>query len=189
MSKPDAVGAAGAHPFRIVGYRRVAETGFLTLDRLHVAGPGGHGVRRETVRHPGAVAVVPVVGDDVVLIRQYRAPVDAAVLEIPAGKLDRGDAESVEECAHRELAEEVGLAAGNLEQLASFYTGPGFTDERITVFLATGCTPVPFEPDGPEEEQAEIVRVPLNELAALVDSGAVTDAKSLVGLLAFLRRG
>ncbi len=177
-----------AHPFRIVGHRTVAVTGFLALDRLHVAGPGGRGVVRDTVRHPGAIAVIPMVGDDVVLIRQYRAPVDATVLEIPAGKLDQGIHESLEEAVHRELAEEVGLATAHLEELASFYTAPGFTDERITVFLALDCTPVDFAPDGPEEEAAEIVRVPLADVEALLDSGAVVDAKSLVGLGALLRR-
>ncbi len=138
------------------------------------------------VRHPGAVAVVPVVDGAVVLIRQYRAPVDAALLELPAGKLDV-PGEDPEAAAARELEEEIGYRPGSLEPLATFFTGPGFTDEYMRVYVATGCIATPMHPHGPEEQAAEIVHVPVDDLPALIAAGDVADAKTLVGLLAYLR--
>lgn len=164
----------------------LAQTHFLRLDRLHVLAPTGAAVRREAVRHPGAVAMVPVVGDAIVLLRQYRAPVDAEMLELPAGKLDV-DGEDPAAAAERELAEEVGLVPGRLELVAEFYTGPGFTDERMHVFVATDCRPVARSPHGPEEEAAEVVLVPLDDVPEMIAEGRIEDAKTLVGLLALLR--
>lgn len=138
------------------------------------------------VRHPGAVAVVPVVDDAVVLIRQYRAPVDTSLLELPAGKLDV-PGEDPEITAARELEEEIGYRPGSLALLATFFTGPGFTDEHMRVYVATGCTPTRRHPHGPEEQAAEIVHVPVGDLPALIAAGDVADAKTLVGLLAYLR--
>jgi len=134
------------------------------------------------------VCVVAVVDEAVVLIRQFRAPVDAMMLELPAGKLDI-PGEPPERTAARELEEETGYRPGRLELIASFYTGPGFTDEHMRVFLATDCTPTAPHPHGPEEEAAEIVHVPIAELPALAASGEVADAKTLVGLLSLLHRG
>lgn len=172
--------------FRTAGFRTIASTDFLRVDRLHVAGPDGTPLTREVVRHPGAVGIVAVVDDAVVLIRQYRAPIDAWVLEIPAGKLDR-HGEPPEKAAARELAEEVGLRPGTLERLCHFVTAPGFADEWLTVYLATGCTPVAMAPDGAEEEVAEIVHVPLNEVTGMIADGRIEDAKTIIGLLVHLR--
>lgn len=172
--------------FRIVGVRSLYETGFLHLERLDVEAPDGRRVSREVVRHPGAVAVVPVDGDDVVLIRQYRAPVDETLLELPAGKLDVAG-EDPAEAAIRELEEEVGLRPGRLDVLSTFYTGPGFTDEHMTVYLARDCRPVPVTPHGVEEEHAEIVRIPIVDLPGMIADDRLSDAKTLVGLLALLR--
>lgn len=171
--------------FRTVGYRTVASTPFLRLDRLHLTAPDGTPMAREVVRHPGAVAVVPIVDGCVVLIRQYRAPIDAWVLEIPAGKLDV-PGEDQEAAAARELEEEVGLTPGQLQRMVRFVSAPGFSDEWLTLFLATGCRPVPVEPDGPEEELAEIVRLPLEDIPGVVASGQIEDAKTLIGLLTLL---
>ena len=90
-------------------------------------------MERTVIRHPGAVAVVAVDGSDVVLIRQYRSPTDSMLLEIPAGKLDL-PGEDLIEAARRELEEEVGLAATSMELLASFWTTPGFSNERLWVY-------------------------------------------------------
>ncbi len=173
--------------FQIRDARVVHESGFLRLEELDVAAPDGSRLLRHVVRHPGAVAVVAVVGDEVALIRQYRAPVDEYLLELPAGKLDvPGEARAA--TAARELEEEVGLRPGRLVELASFYTGPGFTDEYMTVFLATECVAVPMAPHGLEEQHAEIVRIPVVDLPALLSSGEVRDAKTLAGLLAYLHQ-
>ncbi len=173
--------------FAVIATHEVVETGFLRLERLEVRAPDGSTVLREVVRHPGAVAMVPVVGDSVVLIRQYRAPVDAYVLELPAGKLDIAG-EDPALAAHRELEEEIGYRAGLLEPIATFWTGPGFTDERMTVYLATECEPVEHSPHGPEEENAEVVHIPVADLPAMLGDDRFEDAKTIVGLQAMLQR-
>jgi nudix-type nucleoside diphosphatase (YffH/AdpP family) len=168
--------------FTVVGSATLAASSFLRLERMHLAGPGGDPVRRDVVRHPGAVAVVAVLDDAVVLIRQYRAAVDAEVLEIPAGKLDVAG-EDPEQAARRELAEEAGIDAGDMRPLADVWTAPGFTDERMRIFLATRCRSVDRAPHGAEEEVSEVVLVRLDEVAAMIDAGEVRDAKTLAGLL------
>lgn len=173
--------------FEITGADLLVDSGFLRLERLNVRTPGGDEVGREVVRHPGAVAIVAVVDDAVVLIRQYRAPVDAYVLELPAGKLDV-TGEGLEPAAARELEEEVGLRPGRLEAIAAFWTGPGFTDERLTVFVATDCAKVAHAPHGPEEEDAEVVCVPIAELRDMLAADAFEDVKTIVGLQALLQR-
>ncbi len=141
---------------------------------------------RDVVRHPGAVSVVAVDGDEVLLVKQYRAPIDADLLEIPAGKLDiAGEDRAV--AAARELAEEVGMQAASLEPLIDLYHSPGFCDERQWIYLATDLTPVPMARDGLEEESMEIVRLTTADTVAAVLDGRITDAKSMVGLLAAAR--
>ena len=101
--------------------------------------PEGVRATREVVRHRGSVAALPVLDDGrVLLVRQYRYPVDEAVWELPAGRLDPG--ESPEEGARREVEEEVGLRGGTFEKLAEFFTTPGFCDERMHLFRASGLT-------------------------------------------------
>ncbi len=169
------------HGFRSVGRRRIARSSFLALETIHLHAPDGAGVSRVVVRHPGAVAAVPVVDDHVVLIRQYRSAIDDALLEIPAGKLDVPD-EPLEESVQRELQEEIGYTARSLRHLVSIFTTPGFSDEVIHIYLATDLQPVPSAPHGAEEAAAEIVHVPVAEIPALVRSGRVQDAKTQIGL-------
>jgi ADP-ribose pyrophosphatase len=173
--------------FSVEAANTLLETGFLTIEERIVARRDGRRARRQIVRHPGAVAIVPVHDGDVVLIRQYRAALDAEILEIPAGKLDVPGEDRVA-AAIRELEEEVGMRTDRLEEIARFFTAPGFSDEDMTLFLATDCTSVPVTPHGLEEEEAEIVRVPVEMISDLIDDGAITDAKTLLGLLALLRR-
>jgi ADP-ribose pyrophosphatase len=167
--------------FEVVAVRRVADLGFLGLDEVEVEAPDGRRATRVAVRHPGAVAVLPVIDGEVVLIRQYRAPIDSLLLEIPAGKLDV-TGEPLEVTAARELEEEIGYRAEELSMIADMWTTPGFSDERIRIYVAEGMTPVPTRPHGIEEEAAELVRVPVGEVADLLASGAVGDAKTLVAL-------
>lgn len=136
---------------------------------------------RTAVRHPGAVAVIAIHEDEVLLIRQYRAAVDRLMLELPAGKLDV-DGEPAEQTAARELQEEIGHRPGRLEHVGAFFTTPGFSDERMLLYVATDLEAAESAPHGPEEEHADVVRVPVGEVAELLDSGAVEDAKSIVGL-------
>lgn len=139
----------------------------------------GEEVEREVLSHPGAVAVVAHDDEHVWLVRQPREPVgDPALLELPAGKLDVED-EPPLETAKRELAEEVGKAAGSWRELHAFYTSPGFSDERVVVYLATDL--VDARSDGGEDERIEIIPWPLERLDEALE--ACEDAKSLIGLL------
>jgi ADP-ribose pyrophosphatase len=159
---------------------------FLAMERLHLAGPGGDAIVRVVVRHPGAVGIVALDGADVVLLRQYRAPLDREILEIPAGKLDVvGEDQAA--AAERELAEEVGLA-GRLQHLVTIDTTPGFCDERIVIFLATELRSVPSAPHGAEERQATVVRMGLAAAIEAVMAGSITDAKTIAGLFAAAHR-
>ncbi|MEN8235016.1 MAG: NUDIX hydrolase [Actinomycetota bacterium] len=168
--------------FRTVGSRTIAEEAFLRLDRRVVETPDGSVVERIVVVHPGAVAVVPVLNDDVLLFKQYRAPVERALLEIPAGKLDI-PGEDPRETAARELEEEIGYAPGELVHLTDLLTTPGFSDECIRIYAGYELTPVAARPTGVEEHHAEIVRMPLSDAVALARGGEITDAKTIVGLL------
>jgi ADP-ribose pyrophosphatase len=132
--------------------------------------------KREVVRHPGAAAIVPFDGDEVVLIRQLRQPIRAETIEIPAGILDR-EGESPAECAVRELREETGYRAEDVRPLGVVHTSPGFTDERIELFACRAT------PEGEPEEGIEIVRMPVEDAIAAVRDGRITDAKSAVALL------
>jgi len=145
--------------------------------------PDGETFERDVVHHPGAVSVVPVVddGEGVLLVRQYRAPVERELLEIPAGKRDVAD-EEPEVTARRELEEEVGMRAGRLEKLAQFYNSPGFCDELSFVYLALDLDPAPGQAHSVEERYMTVVRVGLDEVPELVRGGDIVDAKSIIGL-------
>ena len=141
--------------------------------------PNGHTVSLDIVRHPGASAVVPFESEsDVLLLRQYRHAAGGTIWEVPAGKLD-GDAPEL--CAARELEEEAGRRAGRLVSLATIWTTPGFTDERIHLFAAFDLEPVPHRREA--DEVIEVVRMSLDDALALVWSGALSDAKSALALL------
>ncbi|HEX9683745.1 MAG TPA: NUDIX hydrolase [Acidimicrobiales bacterium] len=149
--------------------------------------PDGSRFRRDVVRHPGAVSVVALTRDgDVVLVRQYRAALDASVLEIPAGKRDVAH-EPPEITARRELVEEVGLEAERLTLLAHFHNSPGFSDEESYVYLATGLTEVDTDLQGPEEAHMTVHRVPLASIPDRVAADEITDAKTIIGCLLALR--
>lgn len=150
--------------------------------------PDGHEFTRDVVRHPGAVAVLPLHDDgSVTLVRQYRAPIDAELIEIPAGIRDV-DGEDLRLTAERELVEEVGLTAQHYEHLGEFHVAAGLTDESVHLFLATGLTHVGADNQGPEEEAMTIERLPLAELVAMIERGEVTDAKTIISALLVARR-
>lgn len=155
----------------------------VVIDYFEVAmvDPAGGRHRREVARHPGAVAVVPIIDDEVILIRQYRVAVDSYLLELPAGKLDVAG-EGLAEAAQRELIEEVGYRAGHLERLGELYNSAGFCDEKITVFLGTDLQATDRAADGAEEQWSTLVRVPIETISTIVRDGTITDAKTLIGL-------
>jgi ADP-ribose pyrophosphatase len=157
----------------------------VNLDLDTVRFPDDSTGQLEMLRHPGASAVVPFLDPPTqadpraVLIRQFRHAAEGFIWEVPAGRLDAG--ESPESCAERELEEETGLRARRLERLTTIYTTPGFTDERIHLFMAVGLE------SGAEHREAdefmELHTLRWSEVMRLVEKGEVTDAKTLVSLL------
>jgi 8-oxo-dGTP pyrophosphatase MutT (NUDIX family) len=144
----------------------------------------GELVEREMVEHPGSVGILAHDDEVVYLVRQPREVIgEDACLEIPAGTRDR-DGEGALECAKRELSEEVGLAAERWVELQTVHPSPGFLDERVTVFEATGLVESTAEPD--EDEQIEVVRLPLAGIGEALPG--ISDAKTLVALLLLQRR-
>jgi ADP-ribose pyrophosphatase len=138
--------------------------------------------RREIVEHPGSVAILAVDAEArVILVRQLREPARKQLLELPAGGL--GPGEEPLACARRELREETGLHGGDWREAAAFWTTPGFCNEHMHLFVATGVRE--GDADADEDEQIEIVRWPVDELAARL--GEIEDAKTLAGLLLYLR--
>jgi 8-oxo-dGTP pyrophosphatase MutT (NUDIX family) len=172
----------------VTGFRRVSEEELLSaylfkVDRLELVDPAGEPFERYVIRHPGAVTVVPVHADGMVtLVRQYRAAVDALVLEIPAGTRDK-DGEAPEDTARRELAEEAGLAAASWELLIGTWNTPGVSDQHTAIYLATGLSPVPARPDGIEERYMSTERIALDDVDALVADGTLRDETTVLGLL------
>jgi 8-oxo-dGDP phosphatase len=178
--------------FRPLGERPVYQGHLWRVVVASFEGPDGHRFERDIVRSPGAVGIVPVLFDpegtpSVVLVRQYRAALGTELTEIPAGMRDV-EGEPPERTAHRELAEEVGLAAERLDLLTVFHNSAGMSDAATHVFLATGLTPVPPQAQGPEEEAMVVLQVPLAEAITEVVRGAITDAKTVIGLLLTERR-
>jgi ADP-ribose pyrophosphatase len=160
----------------------------LSLDRVRF--PDGSEGELELVRHRGASAVVPLLGDPeapdptLVLIHQYRYAAGGFVYEIPAGIPEEG--ESWEACARRELEEETGYVAESLSSLSRIFTTPGFTNEEIHLFQATGLHPGSIQRD--KDEFLEVVELPLSRVLRMVSSGVICDAKSLTGILLVDRR-
>ena len=157
----------------------------ISVDVDTVRFPNGSTGELEMVRHPGASAVVPFLSDpagedpQLLLIRQYRYAAEGFLYEIPAGKLD--DGESPERCARRELAEETGCTAAHVEHLFTMYTTPGFTDEKIHLFMATGLTH--GEVNHEFDEFMTVETVALSRALAMVERGEIQDAKTALGLL------
>ena len=154
--------------------------------------PDGGSFRRDIVRSPGSVGVVPLSFDaegrpTVVLVEQYRPALDRELLEIPAGMRDvPGEAPS--ETGRRELLEEAGLAAGRIEHLVDMVPSPGMSDSVCSIFVATDCTAVDHDRQGPEERHMRLVHLPLDVALAMIDDGRITDGKTICGLLATERR-
>ncbi len=165
---------------------RVYEGKLLKIDREEVALPGGKHATLESIRHPGAAAVVPFLSDgQVVLIRQYRHAAGGYLIEIPAGKLDAGEAP--ERCALREVEEETGYAPGQIDLLGSILTTPGFTDEVIWLYEAHDLKFVQQRLEA--DEVIETLIMPFDEAVTRVRRGEIRDAKTVSALLlAWARR-
>lgn len=142
--------------------------------------PNGVTKDREVIRHPGASAMVPLLDDGkVVLIRQYRHAVGKFLWEVPAGTLEHG--EGPMECAPRELVEETGYEATSFEKLAEILPAPGYTDEHIHIFLATGLRPAKQKLD--DDEVLEVQPTAFETAIRMIIEGEIQDAKTIIGIL------
>ena len=157
----------------------------LSVDRVKM--PNGHTTELEVIRHPGAAAMVPLTETgEVLLVRQYRYATGGWLLEVPAGKLDEG--EKPEVCASRELVEEVGLKPAEIVPLGWIWTTPGFTNEKIWLYLCRGLEPA--QQDLQDDEVLSVESRSLEEAVEMVRQGEICDSKSVCALLqaeAYLR--
>ena len=153
----------------------------LRIDTVETA--SGRQTTREIVEHADCVAIIVLdVDDNVLLVDQYRKPVEKQLLEIPAGGIDPG--ESPEDAVRRELREETGFSPGKVERLGGFYSSPGYCSEYLHLYLATDLTHSPLEAE--DTAGISLVRVPVSQITGLITSGKICDAKSIAGLLTFL---
>lgn len=168
-----------------VGEQVIYRGRYLGFRVVRVRNSAGHEHDRELVDHPGAVAILPVDGDELLLVRQWRHATGGPLLEIPAGTIDRspdGTLEPAGTCAARELAEETGLQAARWRELGAFWTAPGFTNEYMHLYLAQGLSPTLGDERPDPDERLELVRVPWRDALAAAEAGEIHDAKTLVGL-------
>jgi ADP-ribose pyrophosphatase len=145
--------------------------------------PSGRETTREIVEHGDCVAIIAIDDEDnVLLVNQFRKPVEKKLLEIPAGGIEPG--EEPADCVRRELREETGFLPQRVERLGGFYSAPGYCTEYLHLYLATELVPSPLQAE--DSESIRLVRVRLSEVPGLITSGSICDAKSIAGLLAFL---
>jgi 8-oxo-dGTP pyrophosphatase MutT (NUDIX family) len=166
--------------FEKTGSETIYEGGFFTVASERFRHEDGDEVSRDIVHHPGAVGVVVLDGDSLWFVRQPREALGSPdFLEIPAGKLDE-EGESPLDTAKRELAEEIGKQAAEWEPLGAFYTSPGFTDEQVHLFLATGITDADERPAVEHDERIDVEIRPLADLDAIL--AETQDSKTLIAL-------
>ena len=164
---------------RVVSRRTIYRGRIIRLDQ-EMLQVDGRRIMRETIHHPGAVVVVPVLpGGRLVFVRQYRRAVRRFLLELPAGTLEPGERRDV--CARRELEEETGWRAGRLRRLTQFFAAPGVISEQLTVFLADRLTRTTANPE-PDESVTPVI-LTVSAALAKIRSGAICDAKSIIGVL------
>ena len=146
--------------------------------------PGGRETSREIVEHSACVAIIAVDADDnVLLVNQFRKPVEKELLEIPAGGIEPG--EDAVATVRRELREETGYLPRKVERLGGFYSTPGYCTEYLHLYLASDLVPSPLNAE--DTDSIELVRVPVSQISGLITSGSICDAKSIAGLLIFLK--
>ncbi len=144
--------------------------------------PDGNKATREYIDHPGAVAIIPFVNKtDIILVRQYRYPVDEITYEIPAGKLEPGKKESLLGCAKRELKEETGYKAKTIKKLISFWPSSAFSNEELVIYIAKDLVKGTVNPD--DDEFIENLAVPFKKALQMVKQGKIKDSKTVIALL------
>lgn len=154
----------------------------LRIDGVQL--PDGRKSQREIVEHSGGVAIIPVTDKgEIIMVNQYRKAVEETLMELPAGKLEAG--EDPLDCAGRELEEETGYRAGEIERLISFHTSPGYSDELLYLYVARG-----LQYRGEKQDQDEFIEVEIiesDQIMGLIESGQIKDSKTIIGLLLYLK--
>ena len=172
-------------PLELLDSQKIFTGVVFDVDRDRLLEENGMEIVREVVRHPGGAGALPLFDDGrVALVSQYRHPARRELLEIPAGKIERG--ETPETCAAREVEQEIGFRAGRIEKLAEFYSTPGFCEEKLYVYLAVDLTPCSQNLD--HDELIEIVYLPLAEAVKMAERGEIEDSKTIIALLLAAKR-
>jgi len=165
---------------KTVSEKHIFSGNIINVEHVTVTLPDGRQATRDLVMHPGASAVVPLnEHGEVYMVRQYRKAIEAVTLEIPAGKLD--EAEDPRICAERELKEETGLEARLITHLASIHSTPGFSNEVLHLYAATGLNE--GESCSDEDEFISMEKYPVAQLLEMIFKGEISDAKSIIGIL------
>lgn len=167
-------------PFKLIKSETILKGRAFNIRRDYLKTPGGGETRLEIIEHGGSVVLVPIDAEgNVLFVRQYRHAAGADLLELPAGTRD--DDEPFEVCAAREVREETGMEAAELQRVGAFYLAPGYSSEFMAVFVATGLTDNPLDAD--EDEYLQLERIPLKRALKMAEEGELEDAKSLAALL------
>ena len=157
----------------------------LHVQRDTVKLPNGNETTREWVRHPGASSVLPILPNgDIVLVKQYRYPIEKVTLEVPAGKLDKN--EDPLNCAMRELEEETGYVADKIKKMTTIATTVGFSNELIHLYVAEDLSAGKFNPD--DDEFINVVKMPFAEALKKVENGEIYDVKTIISILLYARK-
>lgn len=170
------------HGFELVHEEPIFSGYVINVTVATFRAPDGSTFQRDLVHHPGAVGIIPLIDDDIILVKQFRPPLGIELLEIPAGLRDIPD-EDPAVTANRELIEEIGMKAGTLSHVMSTHNAVGFSDECIEIYMATDLRAVERElTDSPEEQEMQIVRMSVKEAAGLIQTGEITDTKTIIGI-------
>jgi len=164
---------------KTISRKNVYKGSIIDVDKLEVILPNGKKAGRDVVNHSGASVIIPLNKDgEIYVVRQYRKPIDSMLLEIPAGKLDPGEDPLV--CAKRELKEETGLNAQNVNYILSIHSTPGFSNEILHIFAATNLSKGEACTD--EDEFLTMEKIHINKLMDMIFCGEITDAKTIIGI-------
>lgn len=168
---------------KVLSSQTIYQGRIVNLEQERVLTPAGKETHREIIRHAPAIALLMITADQrMILVKQWRAPVEKVTLEIPAGKVDERDDGDLRHAALREMNEETRLRARHLEKIATTLSSPGFTDEAITLFKAEGLTKVAQPLPQDDDENIRLVKVSLPEALQLIKSGEITDMKTVLAI-------
>ncbi|MFS0781094.1 NUDIX hydrolase [Bacillus sp. 1P06AnD] len=166
---------------KTVGSQKIFEGKVITLQVDEVRLPDGKMSKREIVKHPGAVAIMALTEDrKLLMVEQYRKALERSIIEIPAGKLEKG--EDPLHTAHRELEEETGYGCKSMKKVVSFYTSPGFADEILHVYVAEGLEKIDNPAAADDDEFVELMEISLEEGERLIEEGRIADAKTVYAI-------